>query len=123
MSYSITKAWRFSAAHALDHLPADHKCHALHGHNYLVEVELSAQILDDNGFVVDYGILARDLGDWLEATFDHQNLNKVLAGPTTAEHLAKVIYDHTDVFDWGPLVDSILVAETDGTSATFSPNR
>jgi 6-pyruvoyltetrahydropterin/6-carboxytetrahydropterin synthase len=123
MTYSITKTWRFSAAHALDHLPVDHKCHSNHGHNYRVEVALSTTTLDAAGFVVDYGVLSRDLGAWIDETFDHKDLNDVLAGPSTAEHLAKVIFDHTASFDWASLVDSVTVSETDGTSATYAPIR
>ncbi len=120
--YSISKEWRFSASHSLDQLPSDHKCFRLHGHNYRVGIRLGVSILEEDGFVVDYGILNRDLGVWIEKTFDHQHLNDVMKGPTTAERLARMIYDHAlDRYDWGHLVTSVLVAETDGTTAVYSP--
>jgi 6-pyruvoyltetrahydropterin/6-carboxytetrahydropterin synthase len=119
--YSITKQWTFSAAHALDHLPESHKCHALHGHNYTVGVRLTASALEPDGMLVDYGDLSVDLGAWIDANLDHKNLNDFMAGPTTAERLAKAIYDRASMYDWGHLVTSVLVKETDGTSAMYRP--
>ena len=40
--YTIAKQFTFSASHQLDHLPEDHQCARLHGHNYVVEIVLSA---------------------------------------------------------------------------------
>ena len=40
--YRITKEFHFSASHQLAHLPHDHQCARMHGHNYIVEVELAA---------------------------------------------------------------------------------
>jgi 6-pyruvoyltetrahydropterin/6-carboxytetrahydropterin synthase len=118
--YSISKQWRFSASHALDHLPESHKCHRLHGHNYTVGVRLKGSLLEADGMLVDYGDLNVDLGLWLADTFDHRHLNDVLDKPT-AERLAKFVYDRALLYDWGHLVTSVLVKETDGTSATYSP--
>ena len=55
--YRITKEFHFSASHQLEHLPDDHQCAQLHGHNYIVIVELASTILNRNGFVRDYGEL------------------------------------------------------------------
>lgn len=38
--FRITKEFHFSASHQLTGLPEDHQCARLHGHNYIVEVEL-----------------------------------------------------------------------------------
>ncbi|HBU96439.1 6-pyruvoyl trahydropterin synthase family protein, partial [Thalassospira lucentensis] len=38
--FTITKQFAFSASHQLAGLDADHPCSRLHGHNYIVEVEL-----------------------------------------------------------------------------------
>lgn len=84
---TICKRFDFSASHVLDHLPANHPCARLHGHNYGVELELTG-LVDARGFVVDY----RDLDEfksYLDGTFDHRHLNDVLTGTApTAEHLA-----------------------------------
>ena len=123
MSYRIGKTLRFSAAHALDHLPAAHKCHQVHGHNYRVEVMLAADDLDDDGFVLDFGEVKATLGAWLDETWDHQNLNDVL-GPgfrTTAENLAERIWLEARLrWPWGlRLLHGVTVWETDDSWAAF----
>lgn len=52
--YRITKEFHFSASHQLIHLPAEHQCHRMHGHNYIVVVELAGAELNADGFVRDY---------------------------------------------------------------------
>jgi len=56
--YAIGKAFTFSASHRLT-LEEAHPCSRLHGHNYIVEIELCSGDLDRRGFVVDY----RDLSE------------------------------------------------------------
>jgi 6-pyruvoyltetrahydropterin/6-carboxytetrahydropterin synthase len=91
--YRITKEFHFSASHQLKALPADHQCARLHGHNYIVEVELSSVELNEHGFVRDYHELA-SLKDYIDASFDHRHLNEVLDhDQVTAECLAKHFYD------------------------------
>lgn len=87
MYATISKSFTFDAAHRLEMLPADHKCHRLHGHTYKVELVLYGPV-DAMGFVIDYAVLA----DWwagLHEQLDHRYLNEVpgLDLPTT-EHLA-----------------------------------
>ena len=88
--FSITKDFHFSAAHHLDGLHPGHQCGRDHGHNYQVRVQLVAALLDDHGFVLDYGELA-PFGRWLDATLDHRDLNQVWPeiGNPTAEHIAR----------------------------------
>ena len=52
--YRISKQFHFSAAHQLDLLPEGHPCKRLHGHNYIVEIVLEAEKLDERYFVADY---------------------------------------------------------------------
>jgi len=52
--YLISKEFHFSASHQLDYLPESHQCARLHGHNYIVVVELASESLNDDGFVRDY---------------------------------------------------------------------
>jgi 6-pyruvoyltetrahydropterin/6-carboxytetrahydropterin synthase len=89
MSYRITKDFALSAAHHLDGLADDHPCSRVHGHNYLIRVQLSAPLLDNVGMVFDYNRL-RPFGEWLDRTLDHQDLNAVAdCGNPTAENLAR----------------------------------
>src|SRR5688572_4453937 len=94
MPWRLAKRFKFSAAHRLDYLPAGHKCERLHGHNYTVEVVVSAFDLDSRGFAgVDYAEL-NELGAYIEQHLDHHNLNAVLndARATTAENLARFFF-------------------------------
>ena len=43
--FRIRKEFHFSASHQLTHLPDDHQCARLHGHNYIVVIELAAEIV------------------------------------------------------------------------------
>ncbi|WP_189267921.1 6-pyruvoyl trahydropterin synthase family protein, partial [Streptomyces fuscichromogenes] len=54
--FTITKEFHFSASHVLDQLPSWHPCARMHGHNYIVVLELSAadDALTPPGFVRDY---------------------------------------------------------------------
>lgn len=91
MSYRIGKRFTFDAAHHLPHLPEGHKCRRPHGHTYSVEVELAAEDLDADGFVLDYGDLD-DVKRWIDENLDHRDLNDQVAVETTAENLAACLY-------------------------------
>ncbi|GGA35423.1 6-carboxytetrahydropterin synthase QueD [Pelagibacterium lentulum] len=117
--FTITKQFHFSASHQLCRLPADHPCARLHGHNYIVEVELGSAELDENNFVRDYHDLAV-LKRYIDDTFDHRHLNDVLGHDTvTAEWLAR------HFFEWCrerlPETTAVRVSETPKTWAQYRP--
>lgn len=87
MKTTIQKRLDFDAAHSLDFLPPDHKCARVHGHTYVVDIEVQGEP-DQFGMLVDYG----DLTAPIMAELDHRNLNDVpgLQYPTT-ENVAKWI--------------------------------
>lgn len=125
MMFTIGKAFSFAAAHHLEHLPADHKCHRVHGHNYTVQVALASDGLDPNGFVLDYGLLA-PFREYVDGTLDHQDLNEVLGFPPTAELLAQHLHRVatqllTNANARGFRVLSVVVAETPTTFAEYRP--
>jgi 6-pyruvoyltetrahydropterin/6-carboxytetrahydropterin synthase len=125
--YTITKKFKFDAAHQLHGLPVGHKCAALHGHTYTVEVVVESETLDDRGFVRDYGEL-RDLGEHIQIYLDHHCLNEVgdkfgieeLVQPT-AENIARYLYLWS-VERW-PDVAAVRVSETPQTSAEYRPRK
>lgn len=117
--YRITKEFHFSASHQLCHLPEDHPCARLHGHNYIVEVELSAATLDSDGFVLDYRALA-PLKRYIDEELDHRHLNDVFGHDmVTSERLAQ------EIFDWcrarWEQVSAVRVSETPKTWAEYRP--
>lgn len=91
--YTIYKEYHFSASHILPSLPPEHPCSRMHGHNYVVEVELQAEKLNEHGFVRDYREL-NELKQYIDSTVDHRHLNDVFGDHgTSAECLAKFFYD------------------------------
>jgi 6-pyruvoyltetrahydropterin/6-carboxytetrahydropterin synthase len=116
MLYRISKTFRFEAAHYLQHLPPEHPCHNTHGHSYRVKLTLAADGLTDNHWVRDY----RDLDAfkrWVDNTLDHRNLNNVCPYPTTAECLARWIFEYWHRFI--PELVEVTVYETESTEATY----
>ena len=117
--YTITKEFHFSASHQLFGLPEGHQCARLHGHNYIVVVELRASELNEHGFVRDYLDLA-PLKRYIDDELDHRHLNDVLGDDmVTAERMAKHFYDWCRA-KW-PEVSAVNVSETPKTWAEFRP--
>ncbi|MFD3523949.1 6-pyruvoyl tetrahydropterin synthase family protein [Streptomyces sp. NPDC058653] len=115
---SISKQFHFSAGHVLDTLPSSHKCARVHGHNYVVVVELAAHANDltEAGFVRDYGDLDR-FKTWLDETLDHRHLNDVMDVSPSAENLALWIF--TRWSEEYPELTAVWVSETPRTWAVY----
>ncbi len=134
LAFSLAKDFHFAAAHRLLHLPEEHKCSHLHGHNYIVRICFSGD-LDERGFVIDYGDL-EPLKSIIDRKLDHRvliaesdleligfctSLNTNMAvlpiENTSAEYLAKYLYDkfHKIGFE----VSQIIISETPKTWAIY----
>ncbi|VAW01777.1 6-carboxy-5,6,7,8-tetrahydropterin synthase [hydrothermal vent metagenome] len=117
--YRITKEFHFSASHQLKGLAEDHPCARLHGHNYIVVVELMAKALNAQGFVRDYHDLA-ELKRYIDDNLDHRHLNEVLGDDmVTAERLARHFYDWCKARFFE--TSAVRVSETPKTSAEYRP--
>ena len=114
--YTIAKQFQFSASHQLDSLPPDHQCARLHGHNYIVELILQAETLNEHGFVVDY-LELRTFKQYIDDNLDHRHLNDVLPCPTTAECIAHHLYTWAKQ-KW-PQLTAVRVSETPKTWAEY----
>jgi 6-pyruvoyltetrahydropterin/6-carboxytetrahydropterin synthase len=95
----LTRRYEFAAAHRLNGLSPTHKCSRLHGHNYALEVTVSATDLA-NGFVIDAGDLDICITPVL-ARIDHRCLNELdlgdpaavaMASQPTAENIARYFW-------------------------------
>ena len=77
---------RFEAAHHLPHTPQEHKCHKVHGHSFAVEVTVSGELIQPQGWIMDFAELG-GLLDGVHADLDHQLLNDIpgLQNPTSEE--------------------------------------
>lgn len=91
--FKLSALLNFSSAHYLNEYKGD--CARLHGHNWKVLVEVSADELDVTGMAMDF----KDLNDmaWkVIGKFDHQVINEVepfnQVNPT-AENLARYFYE------------------------------
>ncbi len=86
--YRVKKRIEISAAHKLT-LDYNSKCSNLHGHNWIIDVFLESNELDNNGMVMDFTHIKREIQD----KFDHKVINDVVDFNPTAENLAKYICD------------------------------
>ena len=116
--YTIKKEFHFSASHQLHGLPKEHPCSNLHGHNYIVTVELSSIELNSVGFVVDYRDL-EPIKKFIDTYFDHKHLNDVLPVNPTAENIAKTIF--IEFRKQFPEITAVEVSETPKTMARYTP--
>jgi len=67
-----------------------------HGHNYVMEVEVTGPVDPETGYVIDLGFLSQLIRTEVEARFDHKNLNLDTAEFATliptVENIVVVIY-------------------------------
>lgn len=121
--YTIAKRFAFSASHQLTHLPADHPCARLHGHNYEIEVILSGP-LGAEGFVYDYRKLDA-FKSFIDEQLDHRHLNEVRDSPdgreTTAEALARYLFTCASSMVPAGILTAVRVSETPKTWAHYEP--
>ncbi|MGE9270258.1 MAG: 6-carboxytetrahydropterin synthase QueD [Verrucomicrobiales bacterium] len=116
--FTVTKEFRFEAAHSLPLLPEGHKCRQIHGHSYRFRVEVDGE-LDERGFVIEYADITT-VAEPVVRYLDHQNLNELFDFPTSTENLAKWIYDKLS--EKIP-VARIVLYETANTSVIYPARR
>ncbi len=110
--WTIKVSRKFSAAHQIHGIGG--KCEGVHGHNYRVEVEISAKKLKKPGMIADF----LDVGKKLESILpDHKMLNQVYESNPTSENLARQFYDEMQQFY---PVTRVTVWETDDSCAEYS---
>ena len=146
MKYTITKRFEFSSAHQL--MYHDGKCAKMHGHNFILEVSVSADRLHDTtpsyppyhpraqrlvtdhpkkNMVMDFGDLKAIVKPLVES-LDHDIINDVLEeGQPTAELLAEWFFNQIaeQVIDeeMGREVSMIRVYETSDSWAEVTQSR
>lgn len=117
--FKIQKEFHFSASHQLSGLPPEHPCSRLHGHNYVIIVELASTKLNEVGFVEDYRALD-DIKKFIDDTLDHKHLNEYFEFNPTAELMAKRLYQ---LFKPNhPALTAVRVQETPKTEAIYTPD-
>ena len=107
--YRVKKRIEVSGAHRLN-LDYESKCSNLHGHNWIIEIFMQSETLDENGMVMDFTHIKRQISDKL----DHQNLNEMFNFNPTAENIAKWICDTL-----GEKCYKVTVQESEGNVAEY----
>lgn len=120
--YTMKILLDFAAAHLLRNYEG--VCNRLHGHNWKVEVLVTATKLDDVGMGMDFKVI-KDATRELIGKLDHRNLNDIppfdKINPT-AENISEYLYTelskslNTD----GIKVSAVTLWETDRASVTFT---
>jgi len=111
----------FSAAHSLRGYNGN--CSNLHGHNWVVQIFIRSEELDDVGIAMDFKVLKRELDVILEG-LDHKNLNEHPAfreKNPTSENLAMFIYREltSKINTENIRVSKVRVCESANSGASF----
>ena len=100
----VTRKIEFDAAHRI--LGHESKCKYVHGHRYVVDATFTAEDLDDIGRIVDFSVIKKVLGGWIDEYFDH---NAILSfadkdlGDAIEERTGQKIY----YLDYHPTAENI----------------
>ena len=146
MAVTVTRKLEFDAAHRL--LNHEGKCRHLHGHRYVAEITCVADELDSVGRVIDFSVIKRLVGGWIDENWDHNiilntedpllNLPMKLNGAIfarkepavvtfnpTAENMAKSLYNLSKrlLRQHGVNVVSIKLWETPNCFAIYEPEE
>lgn len=119
--YELMVETSFSAAHQLRGY--DGRCERLHGHNWRVNIHVTAERLNETGLVIDFHELKR-VAEEAVSPLDHSFLNEIF--PFTeinpsSENIARWIYDNIKKRLSGKNVDVSMVTvwESETASATY----
>lgn len=117
MIIELKKSFSFEAAHWLPTFPEGHKCRRMHGHSFHVDVYVSGDVPEGQGFLIDYGDIKQAI-EPICKQLDHYLLNDIegLENPT-AEMIAKWIFDRLK--PTLPMLSAVHVHETCTTEAIY----
>jgi 6-pyruvoyltetrahydropterin/6-carboxytetrahydropterin synthase len=119
--YRLKIITAFAAAHNLINYQGD--CENLHGHNWRVEVSVTAKELDKAGLGIDFKILKAETNTLLK-TLDHKYLNELspfaIVSPSS-ENIARYLYGELGKLfnNDNVTVEMITVWESDFASASY----
>ena len=132
--YSVTKRLDFCYGHRL--LNHEGVCRHLHGHNAMVEIDVTAETLDARDMVEDFADIKRAVKTWIDGELDHKMILRhddpmvavlraqgepvyTIDSNPTAERLARLIFDVA--CDLGFKVSAVRFWETPGSCASYTP--
>lgn len=119
--YRLKVVTSFAAAHNLNNYQGE--CENLHGHNWRVEVSVTAKEVDKAGLCIDFKILKAETKELL-GTLDHKYLNelKQFEGLSpSSENISRFIFHELGkkLNDGNVKVEMITVWESDFACASY----
>lgn len=72
MRTTITRRFEFDSGHRV--LGHESKCANLHGHRYVADVTVTAGCLDSISRIIDFSVIKKVIGDWIDEFWDHNML-------------------------------------------------
>lgn len=135
MKYSVSASFHFEAAHRLPDAYSKQCVENLHGHSYVAIITVTSAQLNEDGMVIDFGLLKdwwkQNFSDWDHAVFLHDTDQlaaecedmgnaHVWDVPPTAENMAAKILERLQATDFRPQggLYSVSVQETKDNLAT-----
>lgn len=120
--YTLKILADFASAHTLRDYPGD--CRRMHGHNWKVEVEVTARGLNQHGMGMDFKTI-KTATRALAKTLDHRYLNDIPPFDEinpTAENIAQYFYQQlsTTLNDDIATVSGVTLWETDRACVKYS---
>ena len=120
--YEVTIKKSFSAAHLLKEIGG--KCEELHGHNFLVEVSVAAELLNSEGLLIDFRVVKRWTDEVIEL-LDHKYLNELAYFKNknpSSEAIARLLYDRIGekALQAKVTLSSVTVWESENSCVTYS---
>ena len=130
--YCVTKRLDFCYGHRL--INHEGVCRHLHGHNAMVEIDITAEALDARDMVVDFADIKRAVKAWIDRELDHKMILReddplvevlraqgepvyTIESNPTAERLAKLIFETAS--GMGFKVSAVRLWETPGSCASY----
>jgi 6-pyruvoyltetrahydropterin/6-carboxytetrahydropterin synthase len=122
--YELKVITHFSAAHQLREFKGP--CEALHGHNYKVEVCVTADSLNGAGLAVDFGVLKKYVNEIVDR-LDHKFLNDLepFANQNpSSENIARYVAEELPLLLQNPAINvsGVTVWESESSCATYYPS-
>jgi len=120
----VTKRLEVSAAHNLD-LPYDSPCNGLHGHNWIINIELCSNALNDDGMIMDFSFIKKAVHGKIDHTYLNESIPELKN--STAENMCLWVRDQVNeaLGTYGPeapviaFCSRVEIFETEGNAAVW----
>ncbi|MXP51223.1 6-carboxytetrahydropterin synthase QueD [Pantoea sp. SoEX] len=117
MPMILFKKFKFEAAHFLPYVKTNHKCSKVHGHSFLVTLEITGEINPKTGWLIDFSEVT-EIFKPIYDRLDHSYLNEIpgLENPTS-EILAQWIWNQ--LRPNLPFLSAVTIQETCTCGCTY----